>query len=257
MRISIVTPSYNQARFIERTIDSVLNQNLKSSDFEHIVIDGGSSDGTVEILKKYSHLKWISEKDNGQSDAINKGFKLATGDVFCWLNSDDYFTENTLSTVMDFFLTHPSSNILYGDIEYVDINGEHLSYDKGNVISFNKLISNPDKVRQPSTFWRKEVWERTGGVRTDLRVVMDLDFFLRALAQYEIEYLPQVLSSFRTYAENKTSSLRKIQFLEMTKVLKQYSESYNPTTIKFLFGRFLDSLPNDHVINKVFSRLRK
>jgi len=98
--ISIVTPSLNQGRYIEQTIQSVLLQNYPN--FEHIVIDGGSTDGTVEILKKYPHLKWISEKDSGQSEALNKGLKMATGDIIAWINSDDWYAEGAFNNVASF-----------------------------------------------------------------------------------------------------------------------------------------------------------
>ncbi len=101
LKFSIVTPSLNQGRFIRDTIESVLNQNYQN--FEHIVIDGGSNDDTINILKEYAHLKWTSEKDNGPTDAINKGFKLATGDIFTWLNSDDYFEKNIFKDVVKEF----------------------------------------------------------------------------------------------------------------------------------------------------------
>ncbi len=99
--VSIITPSFNQAQFIEQTIKSVQNQDYKN--IEHIIIDGGSTDGTIDILKKYSGIKWISEKDNGQSDAINKGFSTANGEILAWLNSDDYYDENIITKVVEYF----------------------------------------------------------------------------------------------------------------------------------------------------------
>src|SRR5437016_162728 len=106
--ISVVTPTFNQAPFIEQTIQSVLDQ--RPAAFEHIVIDGGSTDGTLEILAKYNHLKWISERDNGQSDALNKGFKKATGEIIGWINSDDWYEPGTFALVAKFFAENPDKN---------------------------------------------------------------------------------------------------------------------------------------------------
>ncbi len=155
MKISIITPSYNQGNFIEDTIKSVIQQDYPN--FEHIIIDGGSTDNTLDILKRYPHLRWISEKDSGQSEAINKGFKLATGDIIAWLNSDDYYERNIFSLVANYFQENSQCRILYGDMTFVDYSGNAMFILTGDTISREKLIKCPDAIRQPSIFWKKEV----------------------------------------------------------------------------------------------------
>ena len=118
LKFSVITPSFNNAQYIEQTIKSVLEQNYPN--FEHIVIDGGSTDGTVEILKKHSHLKWVSEKDEGQADALNKGFRMATGDIIAWINSDDWYEPNIFGNIAEWFERNPDKNIVMGDCNLID-----------------------------------------------------------------------------------------------------------------------------------------
>lgn len=255
LKISIITPTLNQAQFIEETILSVLNQNYP--DFEHIVIDGGSKDNTLDILKKYSHLKWVSEKDKGQSDAINKGFRMATGDIVAWINSDDYYAENTFNLINNYFSANPDCSILYGDITYISQSGSILYTLTGDDVSFEKLLDFPDNVRQPSTFWRKEVLEKVGYIKESLHLVMDLEFFLRIGKIYKFHYLPENLSFFRFYENNKTTVFLRKQVFEMHKVIKYYKGSLSFFNYKFLFGRYLDSLDKKNPVRLFFSIFRK
>jgi glycosyltransferase involved in cell wall biosynthesis len=240
MKISIITPTLNQAMFIEDTILSVKNQDYK--DFEHIVIDGGSKDGTIEILKRYPHLRWISEKDNGQSHALNKGFRMATGDILAWLNSDDYYEQNTFSDIVLFFQKNPQCFFLYGDITYIDKNNKTLGVVCGNTITYNKLLSNPDLVRQPSSFWRKEIWQTIGCLNEDLHVVMDYEYFLRIGKKYDLMYLKKNLSYFRYYPENKTNSLAKRQISELRNIMRANAGSVNFRFYRFIARRYYNSL---------------
>jgi len=197
MKISIITPSFNQGAFIEETIRSVQEQNY--DDIEHIVVDGGSTDGTMAVLKRFPHLRWISEKDEGQSDAINKGFRLAAGDIIAWLNSDDWYERNVLGDVAKYFEEHPDCMILYGDITFVDKEGKRLYAFTGDTLSFDNLVACPDIVRQPSFFWRRELLAESGGVDRSLRLVMDFDFFLRIGRGRRFHYLPRNISYYRCY----------------------------------------------------------
>ena len=237
MKISIITPTLNQSNFIEKTIQSVQHQNY--SNFEHIIIDGESTDSTIDILKKYDHLIWISEKDTGQSNAINKGFNIATGDIICWLNSDDYFAEDTLNIVSDYFQSHPDSMILYGDITYINEKDEVLREITGDKLSYQTLLMFPDYVRQPSTFWRKIILDEVGSLDESLQLVMDLDFFLRISRKYKFNYKNQNLSYFRAYGEGKTFRYQRRQVMEIIKVLHRFIDRIDNITKKILLKRFL------------------
>lgn len=254
MKLSIITPSFNQGKYIEQTIQSVLNEN--NSMIEYIVIDGGSTDETVSILQKYAGIKWVSEKDNGQSHAINKGIKMAAGEIIGWINSDDLYYPNALNTVIEWFNKNPQADFLYGDIEYINENGDHLFTQTGHVISFENLISDPYIMRQPSCFWRKSVIEKCGMLRENLHVVMDLDLTLRILKSSEAHYFPMTYSKFRFYDQGKSLRLFKKQFYEMLIVLWPYW-LFKFKTFKFLFGRWLDIQDKNSIIPKLFRPLRK
>jgi glycosyltransferase involved in cell wall biosynthesis len=255
LKISIITPSLNQGQFIEDTILSVLNQ--KYDNFEHIIIDGGSTDNTINILKKYNHLIWVSEKDSGQSNAINKGFKLATGDIIAWLNSDDYYEENIFEEVQNYFQKTENCFFLYGDITFVNENKAVINKVSGNNLSYKNIIKNPDIVRQPSSFWRRSLLNEIGYLDEKLDLVMDLDFFLRIGQKHEFYYLNRNLSFFRAYNENKTSSQKRKQYNEIKNVLKKHAFFLGFRTYKLLLGRYLDSLNDDNILKKMLQPLRK
>jgi glycosyltransferase involved in cell wall biosynthesis len=208
-KISIITPSYNQSKFIEATILSIFDQ--KYDNLEYIIIDGGSTDDTLQVIEKYSSRIDIvvSEKDNGQSDAINKGFALATGDIFCWLNSDDCFLPNTFNTISKYFLNYSSDYrmILYGKGKFL--------YDKYNFTINNNtsLLSNQypiefcDFLIQPSTFWGRTVWEEIGVLRTDLHYCFDWEWFIRAFkSNIPFHSIDEHLSIYRIHSNHKSSN---------------------------------------------------
>jgi len=237
MKISIVTPSFNQGVFIEQTIRSVQEQDHDA--VEHIVVDGGSTDGTVDVLRRYPHLRWVSEKDKGQSDALNKGFRMATGEIVAWLNSDDWYEPNVLGDVGRYFAAHPECMILYGDITFVDKQGKRLYAIAGGTLSYERLIECPDSVRQPSTFWRKSLLEEHGGIDQNLHLVMDFDFFLRIGRGRRFHYLPRNISYYRYYEENKSLSLARLQVREIARVYRKNSIRLTPRIVRWLAGKYL------------------
>lgn len=255
LKISIITPTLNQADFIEDTILSVLNQNYKN--FEHIVIDGGSCDKTLEILKKYKHLKWISERDTGQSNAINKGLKLASGDIIAWINSDDYYESNIFEKVARYFEKYELCKFLYGDITYIDKNKNLLYKISGETLSYDHLLAKPDLVRQPSSFWRREVLEEIGFLDENLHLVMDFDYFLRIGKKYDFYYLSENISYYRCYDETKTLSLKKKQVSELFAVIRKNVKFMSPLSYKYLLGKYLDSLDDSNAVKRMLSHLRK
>ena len=180
-KITIVTPSYNQQEFIEETILSVINQDYKNIEF--IVIDGGSTDGSIDIIKKYDkNLSfWVSKKDDGQSDAIHKGFKMATGDIICWLNSDDFFIPGALNNVAKSFEKNPTTDILLGDCMYSDINSNIIRYYRYTkprlFLAKNGLIA----FGQQSMFFNRKFYFMSGGLLTNFHYCMDTEFVHRAI----------------------------------------------------------------------------
>ena len=249
MRISIVTPSFNQGEFIEQTIRSVIEQDY--SDVEHIIVDGGSTDGTVSILSRYPHLRWKSERDAGQSNAINKGFQESTGQVLAWINSDDYYESNIFGSIVGYFEAHPDCMILYGDITYVRKDGEFLKRTSGDILNYDNLVRSPDIVRQPSSFWRRSLLDEIGSLDEDLHIVMDFDFFLRAAKRYKFHYLSRNLSFYRSYGENKTGSSRIRQTYEILKVFRKQGIRLNRLRIRYLLVKLLDSIGVGHILRRL------
>jgi glycosyltransferase involved in cell wall biosynthesis len=208
-KISIVTPSFNQAEFLEQTIESVLSQGYPN--LEYFVMDGGSNDRSVEIIKKYeSHLAgWVSEKDRGQSHAINKGLNLSTGDVFNWLNSDDYYEQGTLQKVGEYF-SDPDLNVLCGRSRLF---GEGLPsrISPGTDIYPNQLAKTIGQARidQPETFFRKQLINKIGVVNENLHYLMDRELWIRYLLVFGlngIKQIPDILVNFRLHNLSKTVS---------------------------------------------------
>ncbi len=204
-KISIVTPSYNQGQFLEQAILSVLNQNY--ANLEYIIIDGGSTDNSIEIIKKYEGrlAYWISEPDNGQSDAINKGFKITTGEILAWLNSDDVYMPGALLTVRWYFLKHPRADVVYGNQLDIDQSGNVFRATRSLGFSKLGLLSRAGSIPQPAAFFRKHVLEKVGYLDTELQYCMDYDFFLRiAFNKCKIVHVPKALAKFRYHSTSKT-----------------------------------------------------
>lgn len=202
-RISIVTPSYNQAEYIADNLESVKNQT--HSNVEHFVLDGGSADGTIDVLRRYEddeELVWRSETDEGQSDAINKGFDLATGEYVGWLNSDDvYFDTGVLSRVPKHF-ERTGADVVYGDLAYVDGDSRVTEIDVRPEFDPAKL---PYRilVGQPATFFRQDV-VRNERLNKTLHYCMDYEFWIRLSRRYDIRHVRDVLAGFRVHSEQKT-----------------------------------------------------
>jgi glycosyltransferase involved in cell wall biosynthesis len=222
-KISNVTPSYNQGQLIEETIRSVLLQGYPN--LEYIIIDGGSSDNTVEIICRYAPWLsyWVSEKDRGQSHAINKGWDKATGDILAWINSDDTYAAGSFTKVAEYFLNAPSTAMIYGDCNIIDGQGIFVKRCPAEEFKLDNLVCNKWFIPQQSTFLQRSVVEAVGGVREDLHLVMDWEYWLRiALGGKIIRYLPVQLANFRIWEEAKTSSYSDRSAQEKLLVLDHY-----------------------------------
>jgi len=228
-KISIVSPSYNQGAFIEDAIKSVLNQDYKN--FEHIIIDGGSKDNTVEILKKYPHLIWVSEKDEGQSDAINKGFNKVSGDIIGWLNTDDYYLPGTFKIILDSF-KNKKYDVVYGDIQFVD-KDKQFTRKVLSRVPVKWLMLFHCYIHSASFFFKKEILD--SGIRIDpkIHITMDKDFFAHIFYKgYKFKYINKVLTSFRWHDCNKsidTSDVKQIRYKEGLDILNKYAKLNIPS----------------------------
>jgi len=208
--ISIITPSFNQGEYIEQTIDSVLSQNI--SNLEYIIIDGGSTDQSIEIIKKYEkHLAyWISENDNGQSDAINKGLTKATGEIVNWINSDDYYEKDALWAVAAAFQDE-RVNVVCGRGKIVSSDGELIRYSRGTDVHERNLEKTIGWARmdQPETFFRRSVIQDIGYLNEHLHYLMDRDLWIRYLLRYGLQgvkKIPDAIINFRLHDTSKTVS---------------------------------------------------
>ncbi len=205
-RITLVTPSYNQAAFLQATLDSVCAQNYPN--LEYIVMDGGSTDGSVEILRRYEkHFAyWTSEPDAGQSDALNRGFARATGEIFGWLNSDDMLLPNALQTIGAYCAEHPECDFVTGDGMFVNADGTRQVWAvRGAPYTLRELLYYCDDkyLPQPSVFFSRRAWEQVGGLDVTLHYAMDLDLWLRLRQHFELHYVPQRLSRSRLHPAAK------------------------------------------------------
>lgn len=215
-RISVVTPSYNQAAFLRKTLDSVLNQDYP--DLELIVIDGGSTDGSAEMLQSYSARLtfWISEPDRGQSHALNKGFARASGDILTWLNSDDVLLPGALHAVGEIFAQYPQIDWLTGQPANIDVD-DHLRVTPLKVGRFRRLIRRGwyhgrglGFIRQEGTFWRRSLWERAGAAIDETRhYAMDDALWRRFAAHADLVSVDRPLAAFRTQPQQKTAQLER------------------------------------------------
>ena len=205
-RISIVTPSFNQGQFIEETIRSVLLQDYPN--FEYIVIDGGSTDSTRQILKKYDrYITWISEPDEGQTDAINKGLRMASGEIVAYLNSDDMYEAGALMSVAEYFCQQEDIAMIYGDIVHIDEASRFVVFHKTGEVNIRKYLMAGDfYLPQPSVFFRRSVIETLGYFDKKLHLAMDYDYWLKIIMKYKTRYVPVALSRARIYPEAKSSS---------------------------------------------------
>lgn len=207
MKISVITPSYQQGEFIERTIQSVLSQDCGDAQLDYVVMDGGSKDQTVDILKRYAHqLTWQSERDNGQTHAVNKGLQTTSGDIIGWLNSDDIYYPDTIKKVCAYFAEHPDVDVLYGNANFIDKDDKVLSLYPTESWDITRFTSRCF-ISQPATFFRRRTVINHGYLDEQLHYCMDYEYWLRlGLQGARFAYLPDILAATRIYAETKTSS---------------------------------------------------
>lgn len=229
-RITVITPSFNQGDYIEATIQSVLSQGYQ--DLEYIVMDGGSTDHTLDILRRYDgQLQWISEKDRGQSDALNKGFRRATGEIIAFLNSDDRYEPESLLTVGRIFAERPDVMWLTGRCRNIDHDDNEI---RGLITSYKnfwlrlrsfKVLQVLNFISQPATFWRREVYESVGDLDEGLHYAMEYDYWMRIGQQYRLSTTNVYLASFRIHPTSKAGSSADGQFETELQIIARHTRS--------------------------------
>jgi glycosyltransferase involved in cell wall biosynthesis len=199
--VSVVTPSLNQGAFIEDAIQSVLDQNYPR--VEHIVVDGGSNDGTLDVLQRYAHLRWLSEPDRGQADAVNKGFAMAQGTIFGWLNSDDMYLPGAISAAVGVLL-ETGCGLVHGGWRQIDEQGRRIRDVEAVPFDLRRQLDYANLVAQPGALFTREAFEAVGGLDTSYRYAMDYELFLRIGGRFEVRHVDRVQASYRYHPDSKT-----------------------------------------------------
>jgi glycosyltransferase involved in cell wall biosynthesis len=237
-RLSIVTPSFNHAEFLEETIRSVLLQGYPG--LEYILVDGGSTDGSLEIIRRYAPwlTRWVSEPDSGQAEAVNKGLGWASGEIFGWLNSDDIYAPGALAAAAGAFAAHPKAILVYGGAHQVDRDGGLIGpapqvrpYDR------RYLLEESDPIAQPAAFFRAQAWQAAGGLDASFHYVMDYELWLRFDRLGPAVHLARVLASMRLYPEAKTYSGGRRIYLELRRMVERHGGRGLPAYFEDLLRR--------------------
>ena len=221
-RITVVTPSFNQAMFLEETIRSVLSQHYPN--LEYVIMDGGSTDGSVDIIKKYETelAYWTSGKDTGASDAIAKGFERATGTILAYLNSDDVYLPGALQAVAA-ALSDAQVDVAYGNLNWIDAKGNILGEQRQTPFTKLGYLFAGSTLQQPATFWKRDLYLKCGGMTPSFRFAFDTDLFFRfALNGARFKHINQFVASFRIHSGSKSSNDLEICFRELAQLRQQY-----------------------------------
>jgi glycosyltransferase involved in cell wall biosynthesis len=243
MIFSVITPSINCKDFIRDNIESVRRQQLPCEHLEHWVIDGGSSDGTVDILKQSDGIKWLSEPDAGLSDAVNKGIERAKGEWIIWLNSDDLLAEDACKIFLQHKQRHPDIRIFAGDLIYLRQDGTEEQRVRGWDYNLKELLGNRTGMNQPSTFVHREVYERIGLLEVSNRYAMDYEWLVRAMHHYKCVPIPHVLSYSRRRPGSITDIHMAEQFKEFLRQRRKYGKPHlSWAEFRLRFYLYSDSL---------------
>ena len=244
--VSIITPSYNQARFLRRTIDSVINQDYPA--IEYIIIDGGSTDGSQAIIKDYADrlTYWESIPDQGQTDAINKGFARATGKYLAWLNSDDVYQPGAIAEAVAFLEDHPEAGMVYGDCDFIDAQDERIGIFPAAQTDYARLRRGYVHIPQQSSFFRADLWRQVGPLDPSFYFAMDYDLWVRLAKEAPLIYLPgRMWASFRLHGDAKTIAADSRCWPEMLRVhYREGGSRFSAIVLKYGLRRLAAPLIN-------------
>lgn len=202
--VTIVTPSFNQAAYVKEAVESVLDQDYRN--IHYIVIDGGSTDGSADIIKKYASQldHWVSEKDRGQTDALNKGFALTKGKYCAWINADDRLKPNAVAEAVDYLETNPEVGMVYGDADFIDAKGNVIGRFAARQTDYGKLRKGYVHIPQQAAFWHAGLWWQVGPLDPGVTFAMDYDLWVRLARVSKLQYLPRLWAEFRLHHDSKT-----------------------------------------------------
>jgi glycosyltransferase involved in cell wall biosynthesis len=250
MLISIVTPSFNQDRYIEETIQSVLSQDYPH--IEYMIVDGGSTDDTVNVIKKYeSKLAWwVSERDKGQTDAINKGFARANGDILAWINSDDTYEPGAFRSAVKYFQEHPDVGMIYGDCSYINESGKVIGKFNSAQTNYRYLRQGYTHIPQQTMFFRADLWKEAGPLDPSFYFAMDYDLWTRIASRAQIRYIPQTWANFRLHTSGKTILADDRCWPEMVRVHYRDGGSFFSVIVaKYYIRKLMAPLWNRRILN--------
>jgi glycosyltransferase involved in cell wall biosynthesis len=216
--VSIISPSFNQASFLRDTIESVLSQDYPN--IEYIIIDGGSKDASVEIIQQYSKRLawWVSERDKGHADALNKGFDRANGEILAWLNSDDTYQPHTIKEAVEYLMAHPEVSLVYGDANLIDENGDYLGRFPSKQTDYASMLRGSVHIPQATTFFWAKYWKLVGPLDLSLKFAFDYDLWVRLAKLAPIAYVPRVWANFRLHSKGKSVYLDDRCYPDMIRV---------------------------------------
>lgn len=227
-RISIITPSFNQARFLEAAIASVLSQDYPN--FEYIIIDGGSTDGSVEIIKKYcSRISyWVSEKDEGMYHAINKGLRIASGEILAYLNSDDLYLPGAFRVAVEHFQKEPKAALICGDCLFIDEHGDYLYTYRYPPFKLRRYAAlSWSSIAQPTTFWKNSIQQAGIYFDEDFKMAGDFDFYLRVGQHFRIDHIKGETAAFRLHQNSQSARHCEVNSEELAKMRKKHPLLYS------------------------------
>jgi glycosyltransferase involved in cell wall biosynthesis len=262
--VSIVTPSYNQAPFLEATIQSVLEQDYAA--IEYFIIDGGSTDGSQEIIRRYADryagryagrlAGWVSEPDRGQTDALNKGFAMARGDILAWLNSDDTYEPGAISEAVAYLQDHPQAGLVYGDANFIDPSGRVIGKFPARQTGYARLRQGYVHIPQQAAFFRGDLWRKVGPLDPTFYFAMDYDLWVRLAAVAPLCYHPRTWANFRLHGGGKTIAADDRCWPEMLRVhYREGGSRFSIMVAKYYIRRLVAPLINARR-KRMFERTR-